>query len=114
MDAVVKHKYESDRDFVVEIKSINPEGFRTLPQVSMDAVTNFSRLMECGGMTGTRVRKYMQQLQIYIREMQMDEGILLFDNKGNQDFLAYHIVHDAGYTDAMIERLQSLQEHWGE
>ena len=40
-DLLVRHKFETDRRFLVEVKSISPEGFMSLPMVSMNPQTNF-------------------------------------------------------------------------
>ena len=114
IDAIITHKYEKNRDFLVEIKSISPEGFRALPSVSMSPETNFVQLLEVKNITGTRIRKYMQQLQVYLYTMNMEEGILLFDNKGNQDFHTYSILRNDDFIQGIFDRLIRLQEYWKE
>ena len=60
-------------------------------------------------MTGERTRKYMAQLQTYLQEMNMDEGILLYDNKGNQEYADFYIARNPEYIESLYERLQIMQ-----
>ena len=93
-DALITHPYEMTRRLVVEIKSINSNGFRQLPPVSLDHEVNYHNLMALPTYIGNRIRKYMYQLQVYLVEGcgQATEGLLLFDNKDTQDFAEYSLL----------------------
>lgn len=112
IDLLVRHAYEPRRQFLVEVKSINPEGFRTLPRVEMSPEANFERLQTLQGMVGDRVRKYMCQFQVYLQELQMPEGILLFDNKGNQEYRDYYVKLQPEFVAGLYERLTRMQRYW--
>ena len=115
IDALVEHKFESGRRFIVEIKSINPELYRQLPRLSLDPQVNYTALMGLQGALRDRIHKYMHQLQVYLREMQMDEGMLLFDNKGTQEFLPFHVPRQDEFVDKIYERLVWLRdEYWSQ
>ena len=111
VDAIIKHPHE-DIEYLVEIKSIAPEGYRMLPRVSSSTKNNFDNLMGIKGGVGERVRKYMAQLQVYLFTMDMTSGILLFDDKGHQDFKDYEIDLDREFVDDLFNRLKYLQDEF--
>ena len=47
-----------------------------------------------------------------MREMNMQEGILLFDNKGTQEFSDFLIERNDDAIDKIYERLARLQENY--
>ena len=112
IDIIVRHAFERDRKYIVEVKSINPNGFSNLPRPSRDPAENFQALMNVKGDVGARLHKYMHQLQAYLARMGIPEGILLFDNKGTQDFHDFYIVLEPGFIDPVFERLQRLQDDY--
>ena len=112
IDIMVEHAYEPGRKFIVEVKSISSDGYRQLPAVSMDSEENYHNLMAMKGVVGARVFRYMYQLQFYLEGLNMDEGIMLFDNKGTQEYKDFFIYRRAGLLDDSIERLKRLQEDY--
>ena len=113
IDILIQHPYEKDREFLVEVKSISPDGFRQLPALSNSPQENFWNLMDVRGEVGARIQRYMQQLQIYLVGLGKEEGMLLFDNKGNQDYRAYSLVRDDDFVDKIVKRCQALQrDYW--
>ena len=112
VDIIIRDPKTGTR-FIVEVKSISPEGFRALPPVSVDPEVNIESLLTTTGITGDRVRKYIIQLQLYLHTMKVDDGILLFDNKGNQDYAAFHICCNDSVMNNVTERLTKIQtEYW--
>ena len=111
-DIIIRHKYEKGRLFLVEVKSMSPRLYPSLPQVHPDPHVNFKNLMELRGQAGDWVRKYMNQTQIYLHEMNMNEGILLFDNKGTQEFSDFHLVKNIEMVNRVYDRLLGLQIYW--
>ena len=112
MDALVRHPYEAGRRFVVEIKSISPIGFEQLPRVSMSSDVNYANLQAMRGDVGDRMRRYLLQLQLYLVCTGDREGLLLMDNKGNQDFRDYYIESKPDVIATLRERLLMLQEEY--
>ena len=102
-----------DAKYIVEIKSIAPEGYRKLPKVGT-AEANFENLMGIKGSIGDRVRKYMHQLQAYLFTMQQYRGILLFEDKGHQEFKDYEIALNQDFVDSLYNRLKYLQDEFWE
>ena len=114
VDARVTHAYEPSRSFVVEIKSISPNGFRELPNASRDPQENYDNLMGMSGVVGDRVKKYMSQVQVYLHCMSMNEGILLFDNKGTQEFTTYYLTINDDALNTIYARLTDMQTSYWE
>ena len=112
VDIIIHHPYEKDRQIIVEVKSISPIGFQQLPPASPDANVNFQRLMSLPGDIGSRCKRYMYQLQVYLRELGVSDGMLLFDNKGNQDFKDFAISANPSILDEMYDRLKDMQERY--
>ena len=113
IDIIVKHPYEDGRKFVVEVKSISPEGFGQLPKSSVNGDVNYANLLSIRGNIGERLRKYLIQLQLYLISTKCDEGILLMDNKGNQDYRDYYITARPEDLVPVEQRLMWLEkEYW--
>ena len=113
VDMIVRHKYEPDRKILIEMKSIAVGLFNDLPPISRDPVANYDSLMLLRGYLGDRIRKYMAQLQVYLYEMNMDEGLMFFESKDNQRQAKYPIVQMPHMLDEVFERLKMLQdEYW--
>ena len=113
IDIFVQHKYEPGRKFIVEVKSISSTGFRKLPEPSMHPVTNYENLLQVKGDVGGRMVRYLAQLQAYLVGLNMKEGILLMDNKDNQDYYDYYIDQDEEVVERMVVRLKWLEtEYW--
>ena len=113
-DIIIRDPKNPVTQYVVEIKSISPNGFRQLPYPSHKPDSNYDELIGTKGEIGMRVRKYMHQLQTYLYGMNMDDGVLLFDNKGTQEYHLYHIRKNDDHIAAMRERLLRLQtDFWG-
>ena len=112
IDIIVEHLFEPGRQFIVEVKSISPTGYKSLPRPSHNAAVNFENLYNVKGEVGQRVKKYMHQLQAYLSRMDFEEGILLFDNKGTQEFSDFLIKRDEQFIGEVFERLARLQEEY--
>lgn len=112
LDIIVEHSFEPGRQILIEVKSINDNGFRALPKPSPDPDVNYRALLGLGGNTGDRCRRYMAQLQIYLYETGMDDGVLLFDNKNTQEFADFSLVSNAHYIEIAYDRLRRLREYW--
>lgn len=115
VDILIHHIRDTNRKFVVEVKSMNPHSFNSLPKPSMDAEANWSNLRRLRNYVGDRMRRYLCQLQVYIYEMNMTEGYLLVDNKGNQDFSDFLIRLHEDVVEEMYERMTRLQrDFWSQ
>ena len=112
VDIIVEHLFEPGRKFIVEVKSISPTGYKSLPRPSHNAAMNFENLSNVKGDVGQRVKKYLQQLQAYLSRMEYEEGILLFDNKGTQEFSDFLIRRDEQFIGEVFDRLARLQEEY--
>ncbi len=112
LDAKVRHPYETGRVILVEIKSINRDGFRQLPPVVMDPEENVRNLMKGSGYVGARVRQYMFQHQVYMVEDQVPEGLLLFDCKDNSEYADYAVSVDPELVAEQYARLILLTGYW--
>ncbi len=111
IDVTVRHPFEPGHLITVEIKSINSNGFRMLPAVTMDPEENFEALQKLPGKVGARIRGYMVQLQSYLMEGGNPEGLLLFDCKDNQSFAEYYIVLNEPFIQGHYDRLNRLNEY---
>lgn len=105
-DVLIRHMSEEGRRFIGDIKSINTYGFSRLPVVTMDAQRNQEALMSLTGPLYSRVRKYVMQLQMYMRLAGVSEGFLLFSNKNDSDFADYYLVQDDEMVEAEFDRLR--------
>ena len=111
-DAMVRHPYESDRIFVVEIKSIADALWKQLPTPNMDPTQNIVNLRSIGlRILRNRMMGYLNQLQMYQLMTYQEEGILLMDNKDNQKVKDYYITSDPQITDAILARHQRLEPY---
>lgn len=84
-DAVIKIM---NRRYVVEIKSMNS---RTYYQAKSPPI------------------KFVRQLQFYMHFLSVPYGIILAENKDNQDFKIWPIEYDPEYAIYAIERLQRIR-----
>ncbi len=112
-DVMVRHPYEPGRRMIGEIKSINDNGFKKLPPVSLNSADNIVALMSVkDGYVGARFRKYMYQLQAYLYFVEgVEEGFLLFDNKNSQDYKLYPVSLDPDIIVPETQRLVRLEEY---
>jgi hypothetical protein len=112
-DAILQHLYEPGRKLIAEIKSINCNGFKQLPPLTLDPEMNFQGLMNIGGSLNGRVRGYMIQLQNYMRLFKIHEGMLLFDCKCNSDYNDYGLVYHPELVEVNQNRLVRLDDYRG-
>lgn len=75
------------QDYVVDIKSINSVGFRTLTEPSPE---------------------YIYQLQLYLHFFQIEQGILLYVNKDTQDLKEFTLDHDPALCERLLDDLEKL------
>ncbi len=110
LDAIIRHPYEAGRTILVEIKSINCSGFKTLPPLTLDPGMNYNNIMGSQGYIGTRIRGYMIQLQSYMMLFEQEEGMLLMDNKCNSEYNDYCIDYHPELVERNAARLTRLDE----
>jgi hypothetical protein len=110
-DAMLRHATEPNRRVIVEIKSINAEGFKHLPPLTLDPEMNYQGLMACSGFIGSRVRGYMVQIQLYMHVTGVQDGILLFDCKNDQDYNDYYLTLKPEFIALHLDRLQRLDQY---
>ena len=108
IDAKVNHPFEPGHILVVEIKSINLDGFRSLPKVSLDPEENFQSLLAMQGKIGQRIHQYLVQHQSYLEMDGSNEGLLLFECKDNQDYKDFYVVYEEAYVMDQYARLNRL------
>ena len=111
LDIRVRHPFEPGCLIIVEVKSINANGFRQLPAVTLDPEENFNALLRMTGSVGSRIRGYLVQLQSYLKEDGNPEGMLLFENKDNQEYADYFIVLNEEFIQEQYDRLNRLSEY---
>ncbi len=109
-DAIIRHPYEQGRTILVEIKSINCNGFKALPPLTLDPEMNYNNVMGSQGYIGARIRGYMIQLQSYMVLFEQEDGMLLMDNKCNSDYNDYSIAFHPELVERNSMRLVRLDE----
>lgn len=109
IDCKVRHP--DGRTILVEIKSINRDGFRDLPKVSLDPHENFENLMAMQGKIGQRIHQYMVQVQSYLDMDSTEDALLLFECKDNNDVKDYNLVRNREFMNNVYERLKFLNLH---
>ena len=107
-DLLITHPSDG-RLVLVEVKSMNPYGFQRLP-VEGTPVENYQRLNRSVG--SSRVQQYLRQVDCYLQLFEVEVGLLLVENKGNQEFRAYDLVVDRGRWLEIRDRLKRLESHW--
>ena len=108
-DVIIKPPNSTDFH-VVEVKSIAPFLYKQLPKNEPKGSRLFNSLMQVKGQVGERLAKYMAQLQLYLHCFDMKTGILLFDNKGTQEFISYHIEYNEEFVQGIFDRMRYLQQ----
>lgn len=85
-DAVVKI---GDKDYVVDVKSINGNGFRSLKKPR---------------------QTYINQLQLYLHFLEIKRGILLYVNKNTQALKEFFIDYDSDLCQELLDNFQQIEE----
>lgn len=112
-DAILQHPSEPGRKLIAEIKSINCNGFKQLPPLTLDPELNYQGLMNTQGNIAGRIRGYMIQLQNYMRLFNVHEGLLLFDCKCTSDFSDYGLNYHPELVETNQNRLIRLDGYRG-
>ncbi len=115
IDVKVRHPFERTRHLIGEIKSCNVRSFKLLPPKTMDPVANYNALVGIQDRYfGVLVRKYMNQLMMYLYAEDVHEGFLLFDCKDNSDYMDYYLTLEAGMEGLTksLARTKRLQVYW--
>ena len=98
---------------IIEVKSISPTGFNSLPAAQVSGARNSELLWNVSGGLRGRLRKYLLQLWVYMDRMGLSKGHLLFDNKGTQEFRDFNVEVDSVQLSRVYSRLRDLQdEYW--
>lgn len=74
---------------VIELKSINDKGFSSL--------------------RGKPKKDHMLQLQLYLHLMQIDYGIVLYENKNDQQIKAYEVERSDKIWQTIVKKCQKIQ-----
>ena len=108
-DAIIQR---NDELVVVELKTIAPWGYDNLPRPYVHK-DNYDLLTRLRGALHDRVNKYMKQLQVYLHELGMENGMLMFVNKGTQEYKIYDVQYNAKAVEALYGWLRKMEVFWG-
>ena len=110
-DMLIKHAY-SDQVFVVDIKSIADALWKMLPPTTMDPKANSNNLLTTGfPALRSRIRGYVIQLNMYMDMLDMEDAILVMDNKDCQKFKDYYLVRNQNIVDSAVYARQRLDPY---
>ena len=111
-DMRIRHAYQSTQIFVVDIKSIADALWKMLPPTTMDAKANSNNLLTIGlPMLRSRMRGYVIQLNMYMDMLDMEDAILIMDNKDCQKFKDYYLVRNQNIVDSAVYARQRLDPY---
>lgn len=108
LDLVLQHPQNSEDLWLIEFKTINSNGWRKLPAVSTNAVTNAANL--------TRVQpKHVAQWLtydhlLYVNNRDVGKGFILYENKDTQMFTPYFMVRDEPLWKNLTDNGHKAQE----
>lgn len=77
---------------IVELKSISDSGFNYLDR------------------TGAK-EAHVMQLMLYMHTMGVKQGMLLYENKNNQEMKEFFVGYDATLSEKIIEKIQAANRH---
>ncbi len=76
--------------YVLEIKSINDFGFKKLSKPDED---------------------HYKQIQLYMHYFKINKGIILYENKDNQELKEFKIEYDSGLVEFVLYKLKELKQN---
>jgi CRISPR-associated protein Cas4 len=78
----------NDEPWVVEIKSINSYGFQKLERPK---------------------KEHVCQIQLYLHYFKIKKGVLIYENKDNQDLREFEVEYDEKFAKALVEDFHILK-----
>ena len=87
-DFLIKH--EDDEKVIIELKSINSRGFTALKKSPKD--------------------EHLIQIQLYLNILDIDKGIVLYENKNDQKLKAFQVRKDTAIWESVLNRCFKIME----